>query len=41
MIRDSKYPEDLFVGSPETLQALRQRIDQSLGSRISALQAAP
>jgi spermidine synthase len=32
MIRDSMYPEHLFEGSPETLQALRQRIDQSLGS---------
>jgi spermidine synthase len=31
MKRDSKYPEDLFAGSEETLKALRQRIDQSLG----------
>jgi spermidine synthase len=31
MIRDSRYPENLFVGSPETLQALRARIDSALG----------
>ena len=31
MIRDSRYPEDLFEGSPQTLQALRARIDASLG----------
>jgi spermidine synthase len=31
MIRDSRYPEHLFAGSPETLQALRARIDASLG----------
>jgi spermidine synthase len=31
MIRDSRYPEDLFEGSPQTLQALRARIDTSLG----------
>jgi spermidine synthase len=30
MIRDSAYPENFFEGTPETLQALRQRIDQSL-----------
>jgi spermidine synthase len=30
MIRESKYPEDLFEGSPETLQALRARIQASL-----------
>jgi spermidine synthase len=31
MIRDSMYPEDLFAGSPQTLQALRARIQASLG----------
>ena len=31
MIRDSEYPEDLFEGSPQTLQALRARIQASLG----------
>ncbi|MGH9200826.1 MAG: spermidine synthase, partial [Vicinamibacterales bacterium] len=31
MIRESRYPEDLFEGSPETLQSLRARIDTSLG----------
>ena len=31
MIRDSRYPEDLFEGSPPTLQALRARIDAALG----------
>ena len=30
MIRDSRYPEDLFEGSPETLQQLRTRIGASL-----------
>ena len=30
MIRDAKYPEDLFEGSPETLTALKSRIDASL-----------
>jgi spermidine synthase len=33
MIRDSKYPDDLFEGSPETLAALRARIEQALGGR--------
>ena len=33
MIVDSQYPEDLFEGSPETLQALRGRIEAVLGSR--------
>jgi spermidine synthase len=33
MIRESQYPEDLFEGSPETLAALRTRIEQSLGGR--------
>ena len=32
MIATSRYPENLFAGSPETLAALRQRIDISLGS---------
>ena len=31
MIKDSKYPEDLFEGSPATLAALRTAIDQALG----------
>jgi spermidine synthase len=31
MIRNSRYPDDLFEGSPETLQQLRTRIDASLG----------
>ena len=31
MIRDSKYPEGLFVGSPETLSALRARVGSALG----------
>jgi len=30
MIREAKYPEDLFEGSPETLTALRGKIDASL-----------
>jgi spermidine synthase len=33
MIRTSRYPDDLFEGSPETIQALRERIGQSLGGR--------
>ena len=33
MIRESKYPGNLFEGSPETLAALRQRIAESLGGR--------
>jgi spermidine synthase len=31
MIRQSKYPEALFVGSPETLTALKARIGAALG----------
>ena len=31
MIRDARYPEGLFEGSPQTLQALRARIETSLG----------
>jgi len=31
MIVNSRYPEDLFRGSPETLRQLRTRIDASLG----------
>ena len=31
MIKDSRYPEDLFAGSTETLRALRTRVQQSLG----------
>ena len=30
MIREAKYPEDLFEGTPETLGALRGKIDASL-----------
>jgi len=30
MIREAKYPDDLFEGSPETLTALRGKIDASL-----------
>jgi spermidine synthase len=30
MIREAKYPEDLFEGSPETLAALRAKIDSAL-----------
>jgi spermidine synthase len=33
MIRDSRYPDQLFEGSAETLDALRQRITESLGGR--------
>jgi spermidine synthase len=33
MIRDSRYPEDLFEGSPETLSSLRARIEGSLSGR--------
>jgi len=31
MIRDVRYPDGLFTGSPQTLQALRARIETSLG----------
>jgi spermidine synthase len=31
MIRDVRYPEKLFTGSPETLAALRDRIERSIG----------
>jgi len=30
MIREAKYPQDLFEGSPETLTALKAKIDASL-----------
>jgi hypothetical protein len=30
MIREAKYPDDLFEGSPETLAALKGKIDASL-----------
>ena len=30
MIREAKYPNDLFEGSPETLTALKAKIDASL-----------
>jgi spermidine synthase len=33
MIRDAKYPENLFAGTPETLAALRQKIEASLSGR--------
>jgi spermidine synthase len=33
MKRDAKYPENLFEGTPETLQLLRARIDANLGGR--------
>jgi spermidine synthase len=32
MIAESRYPENLFQGSPETLQRLRDRIEISLGN---------
>jgi hypothetical protein len=32
MIAESRYPENLFAGSPETLQQLRDRIEISLGN---------
>ena len=35
MIRDVKYPEALFEGSPETLAALRRKIDLSIGGAPS------
>ena len=31
MIKESRYPEGLFTGSPETMSALRAEISQSLG----------
>jgi spermidine synthase len=31
MIKESRYPEGLFSGSPQTLTALRQTIDEALG----------
>jgi spermidine synthase len=33
MKRDAKYPEQLFEGSPQTLQQLRARIEANLGGR--------
>jgi len=35
MIKDSKYPEDLFEGTPETLSSLRSKINSSLGGSPS------
>jgi spermidine synthase len=35
MIRDSKYPDDLFEGTPETLASLRAKINSSLGGPVS------
>ena len=34
MIARASIPEELFAGSPETLEALRARIDASLGGRV-------
>jgi hypothetical protein len=31
MIKESQYPQGLFTGSPQTLAALRETIDQALG----------
>ena len=31
MSRESRYPEELFAGKPETLDALKARISASLG----------
>ena len=31
MIKESQYPEGLFVGSPATLTALRATVNQALG----------
>ena len=36
MIRESHYPDGLFEGSPETLQALKAKIDASLGGSTAA-----
>ncbi len=36
MIRESHYPDGLFEGSPETLQALKAKIDASLGGGAAA-----
>lgn len=33
MIKESRYPDNLFAGSPETLKALRARVQQSLGGQ--------
>jgi spermidine synthase len=35
MIRDVRYPEDLFEGSEDTLKALRSKIDLSIGGAPS------
>ena len=35
MIKDSKYPDDLFDGTPETLASLRSKINSSLGGSPS------
>jgi spermidine synthase len=32
MIRSSRYPHDLFVGNPETLTVLQERIERTLAS---------
>jgi spermidine synthase len=31
MSRESKYPDELFAGSPDTLEALKSRITAALG----------
>jgi hypothetical protein len=31
MIAESRFPDDLFEGSPETLAQLRGRVDATLG----------
>jgi hypothetical protein len=31
MIRSVRYPDGVFTGSPQTLQALRARIEASIG----------
>ena len=35
MIREAKYPDDLFEGTPETLASLRGKIDAALGGAPS------
>ena len=39
MIREAKYPEDLFDGTPETLAALRGKIDASLSGRLVLIES--
>jgi hypothetical protein len=35
MSRESKYPEELFAGSPDTLEALKARITARSAARRS------